>query len=112
MTKKTDLQTKTNKEINRLKHEVMMSSQVTTEQGKQLDEKERDYNKLSKQVKTCKEKLKEKENIIKQLKETSDKSSEVEEIPQKDDIEVVEESLLMNNPSSGHVCNACNKSFR
>ena len=49
MTKKTDLQIKTSKEIKRLKHEVKMSSQVTTEQFKQLDGKERDINKLSKE---------------------------------------------------------------
>ena len=107
MEKKTELQVAATKEIKRLKHEVKLSAQVEAKQSRELDEKDLERVKLTKQIKEGNEKLKEKDKMIKQLTEAlgAEENDEVE-------IQIVQQTNRMNKESTGHPCNACDKTFR
>ena len=105
MTKKTNIQIAATEEIKRLKHEVNLSNQVATNQEKQLDKKDKEKELMAREAKLWKEKNKEKEKMINQLKEALIAKDE-------DEIVVVQQTVGMNKQSTGHQCNACDKSFR
>ena len=105
--KKTEFQMKSGQkiqnleaEVQRLQDEVKLSSEVTTNQLLQLDEKDNEKDSLSKEVRGLIKVLQEKEVEISELKEIND---EVVVIPPKD---------TMSETLTEHRCNACDKTFR
>ena len=102
MDKKTDLQKATIQKLEGLKHEYKMIYQVEAKHAKQLNVQDQQNDKLIKEVKLATDTIKEKDKIIKKLKESL-------EANKPNEIEIVQETINMNNPSVGHKCNACNK---
>ena len=105
MIKKTVLQKKTVEELKSARHEANLSAQVEAMKSKQLDEKDKEQEKLVKEVKVANSEIIEKEKMIDQLKEAlgaeeTDETAEITEV------------AIMNKVPDCHTCNACNKNFR
>ena len=84
-------------------NELHLVSQVATKQGKELDVKYKEQEKLGNEVKIVKENIKEKDKIISKLKRSPDKKPQVEKILQ---------TASMNKDQTGNKCNTSAKSFR
>ena len=82
-----------------------MSAQVVAKQLQQLDKKDKEKDVLAKEAKLANERVKQRDQMIKQLKQAL-------EAKEPEDIEIVHQSVTMNNKTTGHTCNACERNFR
>ena len=105
--KKSDLQKQTGlkirqleDEMQRLNNDVKLGAEVEANQRLELDEKDAEYKTLSKEFQSLQNVIKQKDVEIIELQEMEE---EVVEVPQ---------NATMNKKSSGHKCNACDKTCR